>query len=178
MEELQNIQIAAIIGLGNPGLRYSFNRHNIGFLVIDALSDRYLGSWEKKQDMLMSLIQINDKKIFLIKPQTFMNASGKVIPWLQKKGIKVENILVIHDELEFLFGKIVLRKGGSARGHNGLRSLIEYCGPNFYRLRFGIGRPEKKDMVSQYVLQNFSETDREIEKLIFQAVNIIESLFK
>lgn len=177
MEEKKITPPLAIIGLGNPGPQYSFNRHNIGFLVLDMLSDRYSGSWQKKELMELSSIRINEQKVILIKPQTFMNDSGKVIPFLNKQGIKAENILVVHDELEYKFGKIKIRFGGSARGHNGLRSIIQHCGKDFYRLRFGIGRPEQKEMVGSYVLQNFTESAEELEKLIEQAVEILEELY-
>lgn len=177
MQEQQNFEIKAIVGLGNPGSKYAFNRHNIGFIVVDAIADRFNGSWDAKPNMEFSTVSIKDKNILLIKPQTFMNVSGKVIPFLQKKGIKAENILVVHDELELPFGKVKIKQGGSARGHNGLRSIIEYCGKEFVRLRFGIGRPEDKSMVSRYVLSNFTESDQEIETLVNQSVDLIESLF-
>ena len=99
---------------------------------------------------------------------------GKVIPFLNKQGIKAENTLVVHDELEYPFGKLKIRFGGSARGHNGLRSIIEYCGKEFVRLRFGIGRPEDKRMVGNYVLQNFSEDMSEVEQLIEKAADVVE----
>ncbi|MFC1842633.1 aminoacyl-tRNA hydrolase [Candidatus Dependentiae bacterium] len=177
MQEEQRFDIKAIIGLGNPGHKYALNRHNIGFLILDALGDKYNAVWEQRPNMELAPVTIHSKNILLIKPQTFMNDSGKVIPFLQKKGIKAENILVIHDELEFPFGKIRVRKGGSARGHNGLRSIIEHCGKEFIRLRFGIGRPISKDMVSKHVLSNFSETDQELEKEIYKSVDAIEELF-
>lgn len=169
--------ILAIVGLGNPGQKYRENRHNIGFRVVDALADRYGASWQKKDVMELAAVEINGNKILLIKPQTFMNLSGKVIPFLTKQGIKQENILVVHDELEYPFGKITVRVGGSARGHNGLRSIIDYCGKNFVRLRFGIGRPEEKSMVGTYVLQNFSEDSAKVDQLIDQAVDMIEKIF-
>lgn len=169
--------ILAIIGLGNPGPQYRFNRHNIGFMIVDRLAERYAGSWEHKELMDVATIRIGDKKVLLIKPQTFMNRSGGVIPFLNKQGIKRENILVVHDELEYPFGKIKIRFGGSARGHNGLRSIIERCGKEFARLRFGIGRPEHKEMVGSYVLQNFSEKLEELELLIEQGADLIEQLF-
>ncbi|MCK5632934.1 aminoacyl-tRNA hydrolase, partial [bacterium] len=165
--------ILAIIGLGNPGPKYSFNRHNIGFLIMDMLADKYIGAWQKKELMDLVTIRIGDNKVLLVKPQTFMNLSGKVIPFLQKQGIKAENILVVHDELEYPFGKIKIHAGGSARGHNGLRSIIEYCGKDFARLRFGIGRPERKEMVGNYVLQNFTEKTEDVEHLIEQSVQLI-----
>ena len=170
-------EIKAIIGLGNPGPQFAETRHNIGFRIVDALAEKFGASWFEEKNAQLTNIVINDsKKILLCKPQTFMNDSGTVIPMLNKKGIKAENILVVHDELEKPFGNISIRVGGSARGHNGLRSLIEHCGPDFMRLRFGIGRPERKEMVSNYVLQNFTEPVHEIERLIQVAVAKIEEL--
>jgi len=167
--------IKAIIGLGNPGTKYHYNRHNIGFLVLDALAEKYNASWQTKPDRETADIEINNNKITLIKPQTFMNSSGKIIPSLTKQGIKPENILVIHDELEKPFGSIAIKTGGSHRGHNGLRSIIESCGAEFHRLRFGIGRPENKENVPNYVLSNFSKNEI-IEPLIDQAIEIIEKM--
>jgi len=174
MEEKLEHPILAVIGLGNPGVKYYANRHNIGFRVVDALAQRYGGQWLQKEIMDLATIQIGDKKFLLLKPQTFMNESGKVMPFLNKKGIKAENLLVIHDELEFPFGKIKIRFGGSARGHNGLRSIIEHVGKDFARLRFGIGRPEDKKMVGTYVLQNFSEPAAEVDQLIDQSTDLVE----
>ena len=173
----QDFEIKAIIGLGNPGPKYYQNRHNIGFRIVDALANRFNGLWDVKPNMEVATANINGKNVLLIKPQTFMNTSGKVIPFLQKKGIKPDQILVVHDELEFPFGKITTRFGGSARGHNGLRSIIGVCGKDFLRLRFGIGRPEEREMVGQYVLQNFSEPPQDVENLIDQAVDIIVEFF-
>ena len=167
--------IKVIIGLGNPGPKYHYNRHNIGFLVLDALAEKYHASWHKKPDRESADIEINGEKITLIKPQTFMNDSGKVISSLMKQGIKAENILVVHDELEKPFGKIEFKTGGSHKGHNGLRSIIASCGSDFHRLRFGIGRPERKEDVPDYVLSNFAR-DEIIEPLIDQAINMIEKI--
>ncbi|KKP29751.1 MAG: peptidyl-tRNA hydrolase [candidate division TM6 bacterium GW2011_GWF2_30_66] len=178
MQEKQSFDIKAIIGLGNPGHKFELNRHNIGFLILNALGDRYNASWQVKPNMELSEIEINSKNILLIKPQTFMNDSGKVIGFLQKKGIKPENILVVHDELEFPFAKLQVRFGGSARGHNGLKSIIEHCGPEFIRLRFGTDRPADRAMVSNYVLGNFTQSSQDLEAAIYKAVNIIEDLFK
>lgn len=174
MENIKKLP-RAIIGLGNPGKQYYYNRHNIGFRIIDALAARHGAHWTKKDIMEITEIMLGDKKILLIKPQTFMNASGNVIPFLGKQGIKPDQILVIHDELEMPFGEIKLRFGGSARGHKGLHSIIDICGKDFYRLSFGIGRPEQKEDVAQYVLSNFSEDQAELEQYINQAVNLIES---
>jgi peptidyl-tRNA hydrolase, PTH1 family len=167
-------KIKMIIGLGNPGKQYHYNRHNIGFLVLDALAEKHAAPWHKKADYEYAEIEVNGEKIILIKPQTFMNSSGKVIPALLKQGLKAENLLVVHDELEKPFGNIQFRIGGSHRGHNGLRSIMEFCGPDFIRLRFGIGRPENKKDVADYVLSNFDTSSDELEKMIDKAVVMIE----
>lgn len=175
MEEKKDIK--AIIGLGNPGAKYRNTRHNIGFRVLDNLAERYGSEWKENDLMSQTQMAIAGNPILLIKPQTYMNDSGKVIPWLQKKGIKPENILVVHDELEIPFGALKFKEGGSARGHNGLRSLINFCGSDFYRLRFGIGRPERKEDVASYVLTNFSEPQDDIERHIDEAADLIESQY-
>lgn len=167
-------EIKAVIGLGNPGPRFSFTRHNAGFLVLDALAERYYGTWKEKGPMEIADITIADKRLVLVKPQTFMNESGKVIPLLSKQGIKPENILVVHDELEKPFGTLALKEGGSHRGHNGLRSIIAASGPDFQRLRFGIGRPEEKEDVSNYVLQKFDVPESQVHEQVDQAVDMIE----
>lgn len=169
--------IMAIIGLGNPGQAYYFNRHSIGFRVLDALAQAYGGQWKKKDDMEIAEIIINNSKIILIKPHTFMNSSGKVIPYLAKKGITADKILVVHDELELPFGQLKFKIGGSHKGHNGLRSIIGTCGDGFARLRFGIGRPESREQVPEYVLENFNEPKQEIEQLIDEAVSRISLLY-
>ncbi|HLW73331.1 MAG TPA: aminoacyl-tRNA hydrolase [Candidatus Babeliales bacterium] len=172
-----NNKIKIVIGLGNPGKQYHNTRHNIGFLVLDALAEKHHASWQKKTDRETTDIEINGEKITLVKPETFMNNSGKIIPSLLKQGIKAENLLVVHDELEKAFGKIELKSGGGHRGHNGLRSIMEFCGADFMRLRCGIGRPERKEEVGQYVLSNFGEPAADVEKMIDAAVTIIEEMF-
>ena len=169
-----NQDIKAIIGLGNPGSSYYYHRHSIGFRILDALLDKHGGSWRKIQDMEIAEIMLNGVTVFLIKPQTYMNSSGKVIPYLLKKGIKAENILVIHDELELPFGQIKIKQGGSAKGHNGLKSIIAACGDAFHRLRVGIGRPEQREAVPDYVLENFKEPTSAVDDLIARAVTLIE----
>jgi len=169
----QPLPIKVIIGLGNPGRAHEYQRHNIGFRILDELAATYAGTWQQRQNSATAEIMINTHPLLLIKPQTYMNDSGKVIPALIKKSIKAENILVIHDELEKPFGNISIKVGGSAKGHNGLRSIIQHCGPDFARLRFGIGRPEHKEDVGDYVLSNFSEPQLDIEKAITQSVDMI-----
>lgn len=176
--QIPSLDIKAIIGLGNPGPKFYNQRHNIGFRVVDMLAESYHGTWQTKDEMEYVEIMIGDRRMILIKPLTFMNSSGRVIPFLTKKGIKPENILVVHDELEKPFGSLGIKVGGSARGHNGLRSIIAVCGPDFVRLRFGIGRPEKKEQVGDYVLSNFSEDSADVEQYLQNAVDLIEQLFR
>ncbi len=169
--------IKAIIGLGNPGQQYAKNRHNIGFRIVDEFVEQSGGSWRTTSDMAIAEIQVPSasgslQSIIAIKPQTYMNNSGRVVSFLQKKGIKPEEILVIHDELEKSFGATQIRLGGSARGHNGLKSIIGSMGDGFWRLRFGIGRPADKAEVSNYVLTNF---DRDEEQQISELVQKIST---
>ena len=163
--------IKAIIGLGNPGNKFFHTRHNIGFRILDAIAGRLHVSWGSNDLMDYAETFMGDTgKIILIKPKTFMNSSGKVIPFLTKKGIKPEEILVVHDELEKPFGNIGIKLGGSAKGHNGLRSIIGVIGKDFWRARFGIGRPENQD-VSDYVLDRFSpKEEQEIPALIEELI--------
>lgn len=169
--------IKAIIGLGNPGARFDHTRHNIGFAVLDELASKHGGSWRAKDNMEFAEIKIGDHALLLIKPQTFMNNSGQVIPALSKKGITAENILVVHDELELPFADLRFKEGGSHKGHNGLRSLIDAGVQACKRLRFGIGRPATKEEVSDYVLMRFAEPRDQVQAEIDKAVQMIEELF-
>jgi peptidyl-tRNA hydrolase, PTH1 family len=169
--------IKAIIGLGNPGPRFVKTRHNIGFMVLNALADKLNALWRHKDNMEITDTVIIGTKVLLIKPQTFMNNSGQIAPFIKKQGIKPEDVLVIHDELEKPFGTISLKFDGSARGHNGLKSLINFLGPDFWRLRCGIGRPENKEEVADYVLSKFSESNVKVEDMIHLALKEIISLY-
>jgi PTH1 family peptidyl-tRNA hydrolase len=170
---IPKLKIKAIVGLGNPGPAYCNTRHNIGFLIVDALADQQYGSWQKKENMELCSVTINDQKILLIKPQTFMNSSGQVLSYLKKQGVEQENILVVHDELELPFGQIKLKFDGSAKGHNGLKSIIAHGGSNFLRLRFGIDRPADRNDVPDYVLAKFKEQQSLIDEKIDEACQII-----
>ncbi len=170
--------IKAIIGLGNPGPKFYATRHNIGFQVVDALANQYNSTWSSKDLFDESIIQIDSAPIILIKPMTYMNDSGKVMAYLHKKGIKQPDTLVVHDELEKPFGTVSYRLGGSARGHNGLRSIIAHGGENFGRIRVGIGRPAEREQVPDYVLKPFIEKQDAINRMIDGAITLIEEQIK
>lgn len=170
--------IKAIIGLGNPGPKYYHTRHNIGFQVVDALAQEYHGHWQEKNNHEEATISLDDTSVLLIKPMTFMNDSGKVMPYLHKKGIKLSEILVVHDELEKPFGSVSYRMGGSAKGHNGLRSIIAHAGDQFGRIRMGIGRPAEREQVPEYVLKPFTEKQEAVDAMIAKAIELIKEHFK
>lgn len=165
--------IKAVVGLGNPGAQYELTRHNIGFLALDALADAYDVRFEELRIRSQAEIVVDEQKILLVKPQTYMNHIGRICPVLQKMGISTQEMLVVHDDLELNFGTVKLKEGGSAAGHNGLRSMIEQCGANFPRIRVGIGRPVKQD-VSKYVLGRFSPQEMdELPQVLDTAVGKI-----
>jgi peptidyl-tRNA hydrolase, PTH1 family len=166
-----------LIGLGNPDDKYTDTRHNIGFKLVDAVVTAFGGHWQKSSDKHIASFSINNHPVIALKPMTYMNNSGDVVSFLKMKGFKASDCLVMHDELEKPFGKISLKRGGSARGHNGLRSLIERWGtPDFDRLRFGIGRPDHKEQVPAYVLQRFEDLNA-VDQHIQDAVSLVEKLY-
>jgi peptidyl-tRNA hydrolase, PTH1 family len=172
---LPNIKI--IMGLGNPGERYYYTRHSIGYRIADALAEQYKAVWRDQGPAQVASIEINEQPVLLVKSNSYMNDSGKAIPLVVKQEIATEHLLVIHDELEKPFGTLAFKVGGSHRGHNGLRSLIHVCGANFIRLRIGIGRPDTKEEVSTYVLERFTQNAQLVQEVINKAVGMIETLF-
>ena len=150
------------VGLGNPGPKHAMNRHNIGFMALDQIFKRHKFSpWSQKFQGLIAEGQLNDEKVFLLKPQTFMNVSGQsVYPASFFYKMKPEDIVVFHDELDLAPGKVRVKKGGGTAGHNGLKSIEQNLGPEFWRVRLGIGRPPPED-VSQYVLGDFFKSEAE-----------------
>jgi peptidyl-tRNA hydrolase, PTH1 family len=165
-----------IVGLGNPGNAYVLTRHNVGFRVVEALARKYDTHWQKRDAAEVASAVINGHNVLLVKPQSFMNNSGIIVPFLCKHS-KQDGWLVVHDELELPFGKIAFKISGSAKGHNGLRSLIAAGGDAFMRLRCGIGRPSLREDVPHYVLQEFSESQHEVESLIDRSIHAIEGLY-
>jgi peptidyl-tRNA hydrolase, PTH1 family len=155
----------------------TYTRHNIGFRVVESLAETHQGIWQQKNNMEVAEVRIGDHTVLLIKPLTFMNNSGKILPDLARKGITAGDLLVIHDELELPFGQVKFKSGGSAKGHNGLKSIIAHIGDGFDRLRIGISRPENREEVPDYVLKNFSESKSAVEDVIMHAANMIEKSF-
>jgi PTH1 family peptidyl-tRNA hydrolase len=170
---LPSHEIKAIVGLGNPGQQYVCTRHNIGFRIVEALIDQHHGAWNTQGEMMYSQISIDGQTIYVLKPLTYMNDSGRVFSFLYKKGIKQENILVVHDEIELPFGDVRLKFDGSTKGHNGLKSIVAHGGSAFYRLRFGVDRPAHQAQVPDYVLGKFKESESEISTLIDSSVQMI-----
>jgi len=150
-----------MVGLGNPGAKHEDQRHNVGFMAIDAIAQRYKApNFKEKYQGLVSEIQVADRRVILLKPQTFMNRSGiSVAPFKTFYKLDLSNIIIFYDELDLEAGKFRVRQGGGLAGHNGLRSLKEHIGNEFKRARIGIGHPGDKDRVLGHVLGDFSKSD-------------------
>ena len=150
-----------IAGLGNPGSQYARNRHNAGFIVVDALhAHGKFGPWKTKFDGQLSEGALGGRKTYLLKPQTYMNLSGDSVgPALRFYKLPLEALVVIHDEIDLAAGKLKVKTGGGDAGQNGLRSITATLGPDYRRVRLGIGHPGEKDKVTGHVLQNFSKDD-------------------
>ena len=156
------------VGLGNPTPNSENNRHNIGFKIIDAINTKFKLSKQKpKFKGLLTTGNINEKKIYAIKPLTFMNNSGICIRELiEYFKIEADNIIVFHDDLDIDFGKIKTKFGGSSAGHNGIESIDKFIGKEYSRVRIGIGKPNEEISVSDYVLKDFDDEEKqELETL-------------
>ena len=164
------------VGLGNPTPNSENNRHNIGFKVIDAINRKFgLSKQKPKFKGLLTTGNINEKKIYAIKPLTFMNNSGICIRELiEYFKIDAQNVIVFHDDLDIDFGKIKTKFGGSSAGHNGIESIDKFIGKDYSRVRIGISKPKTKIAVTDYVLKDFDEDEK--EELIKITNSIIESL--
>ena len=165
-----------LVGLGNPTPNSQDNRHNIGFKIIDAINKKFnLSKQKPKFKGLLTTGDISNKKIYAIKPLTFMNNSAICIRELiEYFRIDVEDVIVFHDDLDIDFGKIKAKLGGSSAGHNGIASIDKFLGKEYSRVRVGIGKPETKISVSDYVLNNFNDEEKiELEKI---TTNIVDSM--
>jgi PTH1 family peptidyl-tRNA hydrolase len=151
-----------IAGLGNPGPKYENNRHNVGFMAADAIARRHSFSpWSKKFRGLIAEGRIGDEKVLLIKPQSFMNLSGQAVGEAMRfHKLQPADLIVLYDELDLAPGKVRIKTGGGAGGHNGIRSIDAHCGKDYRRVRIGIGHPGVKELVTQHVLGDFAKADR------------------
>jgi len=157
------------VGLGNPGKTYSNNRHNIGFLVIDEIINHFSADkqfkWINKHQSKYCFLALEDTKVLLAKPQTFMNLSGNSVKLLSEYfKISNEDIIIFHDELDLPLGKIKLNFQSGHSGHNGVKSIHNSIGSNYYRIRIGIGHPGEKKLVSNFVLSNFEDKEKDVLK--------------
>lgn len=147
-----------VVGLGNQGPRYARNRHNVGFMAVDAIARRYrFPAFRNRFKGEIAEAPIGADRRLLFKPQTFMNASGEAVAEVARfYKIAPSDIVVIHDEIDLRPGKMRVKRGGGAAGHNGLRSIDPLIGPDYWRVRIGVGHPGIKELVQPYVLQNFA----------------------
>jgi len=168
-----------VAGLGNPGREYARNRHNVGWLFVDELARRHDGSWRAKFNGQLAEIRIDGHKVALLKPETFMNDSGRAVQAAVKFfKLDPDAVLVVHDEGDFELGRLQARLGGGAGGHNGLRSIQQQLGtPDFMRLRVGVGRPQRGDprTLADFVLADFRPED-DAEALVQAAADAVETL--
>jgi PTH1 family peptidyl-tRNA hydrolase len=163
MPDSQNGVPLLVAGLGNPGAQYARNRHNAGFILDDEIHAHYrFGPWRAKFDGLLAEGALAGRKTYLLKPQTFMNLSGDCVgPALRFFKLPLTALVVLHDEIDLAAGKIKVKTGGGDAGQNGLRSITSTLGPDYRRVRIGVGHPGEKSRVSGHVLQNFSQEDIE-----------------
>ena len=150
-------------GLGNPGATYALHRHNVGFMALDVIAALHrFGPWQKKFRSLVSEGRIGRNRVLLLKPQTYMNDSGDSVQQaLHFFKLPIDALTAIHDELDLAPMKVKVRTGGGLAGHNGLRSIDAAMGPDFRRMRIGIGHPGNKDRVTGYVLGNYAKSEME-----------------
>lgn len=172
-----------LVGLGNPGIKYQDTRHNIGFAVLEAIIEKEEGDWgnEAKANALVSRYKTHNEEVVVIAlPQSYMNLSGEVVVELLRWfKLKKNDLIVVHDDLDLSFSKIQIKRDGGDAGHNGIRSIIERIGPEFIRVRIGIGRPEKSSMVEKYVLDKFTDDQmHDLPDVIERTAEKIDLLLK
>ncbi len=159
-------------GLGNPGPKYARHRHNIGYMVADEIIRRYgFRLAQARHHSYVATGEIEGEKILLLKPKTFMNDSGRAVgSALRYYKLKARDVTAIHDELDLAPGKVRVKRGGGAGGHNGIRSLDSHIGKDTRRIRIGIGHPGDKNRVERYVLSDFAKTDQPVMRDVVDAV--------
>jgi peptidyl-tRNA hydrolase, PTH1 family len=157
-----------VVGLGNPGRSYERTRHNLGFLVADDLARRHGGSWRKRKRTEAAPVSLGFQDVTLLKPTTFMNNSGAALA-----EYKADDLIVVHDDLDLPEGDVRVKVGGGAGGHNGLRSVIGHLGPDFVRVRVGVGRPPPGMGVTDYVL---GKMDAAVRDAVPRATDAVEAV--
>ncbi len=173
-------QFRLIVGLGNPGEAYRLTRHNIGFMVVDRLAHRHHILVDKRRfEAVFGLGRVDERSVILAKPMTFMNLSGPAVRDLAHFfNLDTKDLLVIHDDIDLVFGRIKIKQKGGDGGHNGLKSLIESFGSGaFARVRIGIGRPDTKQEVKGYVLNRFdAQQETVLDEVITMAQGAVETI--
>jgi peptidyl-tRNA hydrolase, PTH1 family len=168
-----------VAGLGNPGRGYERTRHNAGWLVLDELARRHGGSWRAKFSGSLAEVRLDEGRLGLLKPETYMNESGRSVEaGARFFKVEPEALLVVHDDVDLEPGRLQARRGGGLAGHNGLRSLAQHLGTqDFLRLRIGVGRPGRGDRrsVSDWVLSPF-ELDEDVDALVARAADAVEAI--
>jgi PTH1 family peptidyl-tRNA hydrolase len=161
-----------LIGLGNPGAAYARHRHNVGFMALERVAERHrLSPWRKRFHGLVCEGSLAGQRVVLLKPQTFMNDSGRSGGAAQRYlKLAAGDVIVFHDELDLAPGKVRIKRGGGNAGHNGLRSLSAHIGNDFVRVRIGIGHPGAKELVERYVLSDFAKADRTCLEPLLEAI--------
>lgn len=151
-----------IVGLGNPGADYSFNRHNIGFMAVDVLAEASgATAWQKKFKGQLATGQLEETSLLLLKPHTYMNLSGESVgEAMRYYKLEPANLFVIHDDIDLEAGQIKVKQGGGHGGHNGLKSIDAHIGKEYWRVRLGVGHPGTRDDVTNHVLGNFAKADK------------------
>lgn len=151
------------VGLGNPGAKYSGHRHNVGFMAVDVIAREYgFSSWRKKFQAETADGTIDGQKVLLLKPQTYMNESGRAVgEAVRFHKLALEDVIVFYDEIDLAVNKLKVKTGGGNAGHNGLRSISHLVGNDYQRVRIGVGHPGHKELVAGYVLHDFSKADHD-----------------
>jgi peptidyl-tRNA hydrolase, PTH1 family len=168
-----------LVGLGNPGARYAGNRHNIGFMAVQAIAKRHgIGPWRRRFQGVACEGPLGGARTLLLLPGTFMNESGRAVAEaVHFYKLTVGDVIVLHDEIDLPPGKLRVKAGGGIAGHNGLRSISEHIGNDYRRVRIGIGHPGDKDLVHAYVLNDFAKSERPwVEALVGIIADNVELL--
>ncbi len=161
------------VGLGNPGAKYARNRHNVGFMALDRIAaDHGFSPWRARFQGLVSEGRLGGEKVILLKPETYMNRSGQSVGEAMRfYKLGPEDVTVFHDEIDLAPGKCRVKEGGGHAGHNGLRSVHQHIGPDYRRVRIGVGHPGHKEQVAAYVLHDFAKADAQWLEPLLQGIS-------